>query len=438
MKTKIISLLLILFVSYGIKPQKASAQVYVNFQVFYDELSPYGQWVDYPNYGYVWVPNVGPGFSPYATNGYWVFTDWGWTWVSDYSWGWAPFHYGRWYIDPYYGPVWIPGNEWGPGWVNWRGSEGYYGWAPMGPGYYGNDYYSPYNQWTFVRVRDFGSPNINNYYVNNSNNVTIINNTTVINNFVENKNHMGKYNAGPDRKEVEKHLGKTIAPIAIKESNTPGQVLGKDQLQIYRPVVQKNNASGPKPAPAKITKLKDVKPIAQRTATTQPQNINKPDKQQPSQSQHIVQPTIQKPSQLQQTNQSQKGEGIKQQQHPVQPGFQKPSQPQQTNPSKKGESVKQPQHNVQPTMQKPSQPQQTNQPQKMEGTKQPQHQEQQNLQKQEQHQQANPPKKDEGLKQSQQAKSPQNKETKKQINNDKERPTEINQKQNTEEKRPPR
>src|ERR1700761_1436748 len=42
-------------------------------QVFYDELSPYGNWIDYPDYGYVWAPaDVGPDFRPYATNGYWV------------------------------------------------------------------------------------------------------------------------------------------------------------------------------------------------------------------------------------------------------------------------------------------------------------------------------------------------------------------------------
>jgi len=63
-------------------------------QVFYDELSRYGRWVDYPDYGYVWVPNVGDDFRPYATNGNWVYSDYGWTWASDYDWGWATFHYG--------------------------------------------------------------------------------------------------------------------------------------------------------------------------------------------------------------------------------------------------------------------------------------------------------------------------------------------------------
>ena len=71
----------------------------VNFQLFYDELSPYGSWIDYPSYGYVWIPLVDPGFVPYKTMGHWINTDAGWTWISDYNWGWAAFHYGRWGFD---------------------------------------------------------------------------------------------------------------------------------------------------------------------------------------------------------------------------------------------------------------------------------------------------------------------------------------------------
>src|SRR3569833_588337 len=66
-------------------------------QVFYDELSPYGSWIDYPDYGYVWAPAVDNDFRPYATNGSWVYSDYGWTWASGYDWGWATFHYGRWF-----------------------------------------------------------------------------------------------------------------------------------------------------------------------------------------------------------------------------------------------------------------------------------------------------------------------------------------------------
>ena len=31
--------------------QRAHAQVSVSFQVFYDQLSPFGTWVSYPDYG---------------------------------------------------------------------------------------------------------------------------------------------------------------------------------------------------------------------------------------------------------------------------------------------------------------------------------------------------------------------------------------------------
>src|SRR6185503_2928781 len=62
-----------------------SDQQDITYQQFYDDLSPYGQWVNYRNYGYVWVPDE-MGFRPYYNNGHWVYTDFGWTWVSDYSW----------------------------------------------------------------------------------------------------------------------------------------------------------------------------------------------------------------------------------------------------------------------------------------------------------------------------------------------------------------
>ena len=71
------------------QPQQTYADQPQTDQVFYDELSPYGQWIDYPNYGYVWQPNVEEGFRPYVTDGNWVYSDYGWTWVSNFSWGWA-------------------------------------------------------------------------------------------------------------------------------------------------------------------------------------------------------------------------------------------------------------------------------------------------------------------------------------------------------------
>jgi hypothetical protein len=67
MKTisKTFILIFVLNAFVWLTPQKASAQVSVNFQIFYDNLSPYGDWVFNPQYGYVWVPDVSNDFTPY-------------------------------------------------------------------------------------------------------------------------------------------------------------------------------------------------------------------------------------------------------------------------------------------------------------------------------------------------------------------------------------
>ena len=129
--------LLMLFALMVALPYKTRAQEggEISFQTFYDQLQPYGTWVDDATYGNVWIPDVDADFRPYGTAGHWVLTDYGNTWVSDYDWGWAPFHYGRWRYDDYYGWEWIPGYEWGPAWVNWRTGGGYYGVGTFKPRY---------------------------------------------------------------------------------------------------------------------------------------------------------------------------------------------------------------------------------------------------------------------------------------------------------------
>src|ERR1039458_8402512 len=109
---------LLLFTTAGFKAHAQDVQV--SFQTFYDNLSPYGQWVSDPQYGNVWVPNEEGNFRPYGSRGHWVMTDYGNTWVSDDPWGWACYHYGRWTYDNYYGWIWVPGYEWAPAWVSWR------------------------------------------------------------------------------------------------------------------------------------------------------------------------------------------------------------------------------------------------------------------------------------------------------------------------------
>ncbi len=305
MKIKLGIFGLIYLLSLNFVTSKAHAQVSVGFQVFYDELSPYGSWIENPEYGYVWMPDVEAGFVPYGSNGYWVFTESGWTWVSTYPWGWAPFHYGRWYFDPIYGPMWVPGYEWGPGWVCWRRSEGYYGWAPIEPGIsisvaYSNNYYAPNSRWVVVRDRDFGTTNTNNYYVNNSNNTTIIKNSTVINNIQIDKSKNVTYNSGPDKKEIEQRVGKPVAPVAIRENTKPGQQLNNNNLEIYRPRIEKESSTSKKAVPPKVTPNKDVKPDRLRTPQIQPEKVQpvQPERKQPEKVQP-VQPEQKQPEKVQ-------------------------------------------------------------------------------------------------------------------------------------------
>jgi hypothetical protein len=124
---------------YGAYEEAGEEQLPDEVAEFYDTLSQHGTWFQLRRYGWVWQPSVeevGTDFVPY-TNGRWQLTDVGWTWVSGYPWGWAAFHYGRWFLHPRYGWLWKPGTEWAPAWVEWRAGDGYVGWAPMAPDWYG-------------------------------------------------------------------------------------------------------------------------------------------------------------------------------------------------------------------------------------------------------------------------------------------------------------
>jgi len=277
---KVLILVLTMIISSVIFTKQASAQqANVSFQVFYDQLSPYGEWVNYPNYGYVWIPDAGSDFVPYSTEGHWILTDYGWTWMSDYSWGWAPFHYGRWDYDQYYGWLWIPGNEWGPAWVSWRRAEGYYGWAPMEPGItlsasFGRAYDSHDDHWIFVKDRDIDRSDINHYYISRTDQNRIIMRSSVINSTYTDTRRHTTYATGPARADFIKVTGRKVNPVAIQENNKPGQSMSNGHLMIYRPEVIKNNNKEKAPAPSRIVNLKDVKQPSERNLTNQQGNSN--------------------------------------------------------------------------------------------------------------------------------------------------------------------
>ncbi|WP_158859890.1 DUF6600 domain-containing protein [Lunatibacter salilacus] len=218
------------------------APMNVSFQVFYDELSPYGDWVSDPTHGYVWIPYVDAGFQPYQTNGYWVNSRFGNTWVSLYDWGWAPFHYGRWFFTDFYGWAWVPGYEWAPAWVSWRTGRGYYGWAPLWPsiGVHVSIGF-PMHHWVFVPRRRFLARNIYNYYIPQRNVAVIYNRTTIINNTYIYNNRT--YVAGPSRTELQRVTRSNVPVYEVSNGRRPGRTLVENKrVQIYQPQLESANS----------------------------------------------------------------------------------------------------------------------------------------------------------------------------------------------------
>jgi hypothetical protein len=281
----------------------------LSYQSFYDQLSPYGSWINYPGYGYVWMPNAGPDFRPYSTNGNWIYTDAGWTWASNYSWGWAPFHYGRWFYEGGYGWMWMPGNEWAPAWVSWRGSGDYYGWAPMGPRVTVdvalNSYSPPSNYWNFVPRQYIGNPVWHNYNVDVSRNVTIINNTTIINNYSGTNRSRYAFAPGPDPNEVRRISGNNFAQVQLRTANTPGERVSGSQYTIYQPRVNatpaaRTDAAGrpSTPAPAHYETFNNLHPSTQYPNYNQSNNNSRPvnENRPETENRSINQPTNNQPS----------------------------------------------------------------------------------------------------------------------------------------------
>lgn len=223
----------------------------VSFQIFYNELSPYGDWVMDPTHGYVWVPYVDRGFQPYVTNGYWTMTNFGNTWVSHYDWGWAPFHYGRWFWNDFYGWAWIPGYEWGPAWVSWRTGSGFYGWAPLGPGMHvGVNIMIPARHWVFVPQRRFRGKHFHRYFVPHHQVVNVYNRTTIINNtYVVNNT---TYYTGPSRREIQRVTGSNVPVYQVNNASRPGRaIVQNNNVNIYRPEINRGRGGNEQARPSR-------------------------------------------------------------------------------------------------------------------------------------------------------------------------------------------
>ncbi|MES2651372.1 MAG: DUF6600 domain-containing protein [Bacteroidota bacterium] len=211
----------------------------VSLQSFYDELSPYGQWIQDPQYGYVWRPDVDQEeFRPYYTNGRWAMTEYGNTWVSNYDWGWAPFHYGRWVYNRYNDWVWIPDTVWGPAWVSWRSGGGYYGWAPLGPtlsigiNIGRGGYRIPDMCWNFIPYNNIYYNSYPRYYGHR--NRIYIQNTIIINNTYVRNNRT--YYTGPRVDDIRRRTNQNVTVYNVNRGGRPGASrIENNTVNIYNP-----------------------------------------------------------------------------------------------------------------------------------------------------------------------------------------------------------
>lgn len=240
----------LLFLLVFLIPAQVKAQYDdVSLETFYDELSPYGVWINDPQYGYVWRPDVDQDeFRPYYSNGHWEMTRYGNTWVSDYDWGWAPFHYGRWHHSSRKGWVWVPDTKWGPAWVSWRSGGGYYGWAPLGPGIHINigvgsripDFY-----WTFIPQRSIYYSRYPRY--DTRRNMGIYQYTTIINNtYVYNRN---RYYTGPRAEEIRRVTRQPVRIYDVRNQRSDRYASDNNRPEVNRsPGRDGNIVSSPRPA----------------------------------------------------------------------------------------------------------------------------------------------------------------------------------------------
>lgn len=251
---------------------------------FYDDLSPYGSWVQLDGVGWCWQPRVlavNPLWRPYCDAGHWVFTDAGWFWQSDYSWGWAPFHYGRWYLHDRCGWVWTPDRVWGPAWVTWRYEGNDCGWAPLPPhadfdarlGYRFNgvhvaldfDFGLRPDHFTFIAMRDFGDHDFAHHCLPRAQVTQIYNHTTIINNYVVRNNTVINQGIGVQRVSAATHTD--FKKVAIRDTpawsaaSSNSRLTGKTEVAVYRPQLK----APARPVNMVAQKVDDRHPLIQHT-----------------------------------------------------------------------------------------------------------------------------------------------------------------------------
>jgi hypothetical protein len=148
----------------------------ISSSVAVGDLNAYGNWVNDPSYGNVWVPDQSSGWAPYRDGSWTWLAGYGYSWVGSEPWGWAPYHYGRWFYNAGYGGwCWYPSSvyTWSPALVGFFGfgdgggfgfglNFGNIGWVPLAPW---ESYYPGYG-YGYGGTNIVNITNVYNYYGN--------------------------------------------------------------------------------------------------------------------------------------------------------------------------------------------------------------------------------------------------------------------------------
>jgi len=226
----------------------------VDVDYFYDDLAPYGRWLNYPPYGWVWTPYASPmGWRPYS-DGYWAYTDYGWSWVSYEPYGWATYHYGRWAFDGNYGWIWVPDTVWAPAWVAWQSGDGWVGWAPLPPAahwrpasgiYFVDTHPIPPSHWCFVEGHHLSQTKLKSSIVSVAKNQWLLKRTSDKTRYVSRNGT--PVNEGIDVVRWEKQNGRKATRLKVVDTAAPprGHTPKSASVEYFRPKVRDENGNGP-------------------------------------------------------------------------------------------------------------------------------------------------------------------------------------------------
>jgi hypothetical protein len=139
----------------------------------------------------------------------------------------------------------------------WGEYEGYYCWAPFGPGAVISPHYRPDPRyWHFVERGHIMDSHIDHYRVKPEEVAGKFHgDVSEINNHISYISHASTYNqsvffSGPKTEEIQKYTGHPVTKLAVNNSEHAGAThVENNKLNIYRPNIQRTNKQ---PAPANV------------------------------------------------------------------------------------------------------------------------------------------------------------------------------------------